>query len=283
MENEDPGALESRNGLDDQPIDAGDIVLFDGNDPAIVPPVPGNVANPAAIVPPLPGNVENPAAIVPLPGNVANSAAIVPPSLRKSKLSISSIRREKKLRNQLSYRTRVLEDVRKDNKTLQKHADRLEDHLAVDARLQVKMEGEFKLVTAATSRLSHLLNERTTRFTESTAKIKLKHKNDKTKMNVKLAAVRNDRDSKVAVMRMEFMSSIAVVKKQGENDLHEAAAEGERKCASITAKYDEALSVGQKKLDNVQKKNGLLREQGEKTLIRSRKSCRTHWDKEKVR
>ena len=45
----------------------------------------------------------------------------------------------------------------------------------------------------------------------------------------------------------------------------------------VTAKLDKALLEGDKKLAKAQKKNDLLIEQGEKTLTRSRNSCRAHW------
>ena len=145
----------------------------------------------------------------------------------------------------------MLEDAWLDNMKLQKHADRLEDQLAVDARLHSKMEGETEFANAATKCLSNLLNERMIRLTESKEKSRVKHNSDKAKMNIKLAEVRNDRDMKVAVMRAEISSSIAAVKKQGEKDVLEAPADGERKCVMITANYDTALLDGDKKLAKV--------------------------------
>ena len=85
--------------------------------------------------------------------------------------------------------------------------------MAVDARLWSKMEGEMKIVNAATSRLSNLLNKRTAHFMESKEKTRVKRNSDKAKVSIKFAEVQNDRDMKVAAMRREKSSSIMAVKR----------------------------------------------------------------------
>ena len=176
----------------------------------------------------------------------ADDGMISPPPPARSwctKLSITQVRREKRLRNRATYNASVIKKVRREVNELKVREDRYKEEARVDHELNMKMQGEMVALSERAGQLNDLLKVRTQRFTGSTDKTKRKHS-----MYKKQA---RDRDSLIE-LKGEGKKLVAFAEAEGTKRVEEVARAGQLQLDNL--KSDAQMAINKEKKNVLKQK-----------------------------
>lgn len=209
-------------------------------------------------------------------GHGMGQIPIPPARRRRSKLSISSVRREKRSRNRANYNARVISKVRGQVKELKVREEGYKEDALADHELNLKMQGEMVALSQRAGQLTDILKVRTQRFMESTEKTKKQHSTYKKNARESLNVAKEEGRKSVAFAEKEGKKIVQGVIKAGQVQLDKVKTDAQlaidKEKQKVVEEKEKAVEV-KARLYEVRKTIEVVKVRGEKRLKRTSDDC----------